>query len=316
MNNNKKAIVLALAFIGSLVLFIWGYNFLKGKNIFSNERCYYAVYDDVNGLDKTNPVVVRGLRVGFVENVYFDPRFNGDIIVKMTLTSDIPVTNNTVARIVSSDIMGSKCINLLVGDSHIMAKSGDTLMSSVEAGLMQEVNSQVQPLKAKAESLISSLDSVVVVIQTVLDAKSRDNISQSLERIALTIKNLENTTENLDNLLAVESSNISTILENTKSFTSSLKDNTDKLNNLVTNASAISDSLARIDFVSTMHEVEQSFSEVNVLLRQINEGQGSVGQLMASDSLYRQLDATIANLNSLLEEVKKNPKKYLKLSVF
>lgn len=316
MNNNKKAIVLALAFIGSFVLFIWGYNFLKGKNIFSNERYYYAVYDDVNGLDKTNPVVVRGLRVGFVENVYFDPRFNGDIIVKFTLTSDIPVTNNTVARIASSDIMGSKCINLLIGDSPIMANSGDTLQSSVEAGLMQEVNSQVQPLKAKAESLISSLDSVVVVIQTVLDAKSRDNISQSLDRIAATIKNLENTTESLDNLLAVESSNVSTILENAKVITGDLKDNTDKFNNLVANASAISDSLSRIDFGATMREVEQTFSEVNVLLRQINEGQGTLGQLMVSDSLYRQLDASMANLNSLLEEIKKNPKKYLKLSVF
>ena len=153
-----KEVVVGLLFILALALFFWGYNFLKGINVFNKEKDIFGVYYKVDGLMKSNPVSINGLKIGHVKNLWFDENFSGEIVVQMTINTEFPIPDNSVARIYSSDLMGSKAIEIVLGDSDDPLNAGDTLLTSIEAGIKEEVNKQVQPLKRKAENLIISID--------------------------------------------------------------------------------------------------------------------------------------------------------------
>ena len=183
-----KPVFIGITFIIAIFLFIWGYNFLKGKNIFKKEVKYYAKYDDVSGLTVANPVMINGLRIGQVSSIIFDQDMSGNIIVELVLHKDFPIPANTIARIFSADLMGSKMIDLRLGDAIDLAKAGDTLASSTEASLKDEVNAQVQPIKVKAENLLSSIDSLVVAIQTVFNESARESLKRSFDNISQTFR--------------------------------------------------------------------------------------------------------------------------------
>jgi len=223
-----------MTFIIALALFIYGYNFLKGKNIFNKQTIYYAQYEEVSGLEIANPVLINGYRVGQVNELYFDPSMNGDIIVVLMIDKSFPVPKDTYARIISADIMGSKAVDLDLGVSSELAVSGDTLSTSLEASLRDEVNKQVQPIKRKAENLLSSIDSLVVAIQTVFNESAVENLTESFNDIRLTFANLQSTTSNIDTLVDQEGNRISSILENIDSLSYTLRQNRQKISSIIT----------------------------------------------------------------------------------
>ena len=139
----NKEIKTALAFIGAIALLAWGYNFLKGRGLFQNKTYYYAIYNDVGGLVKSSPISINGVRVGLVDDVYFEERMTGLVVVKMLIHKPFPLPSNSVARIFSSDLMGSRAVEILPGNSNIMAHPGDTLAGASEASLKDEVNQQI-----------------------------------------------------------------------------------------------------------------------------------------------------------------------------
>jgi phospholipid/cholesterol/gamma-HCH transport system substrate-binding protein len=314
--KNRKVYTVALSFVLALVLFIWGFNFLKGKDVFNKEQLYIVEYKEVNGLIKSNPVVINGLRVGQVRDIYFHPSLNGKLIVVLALTTKFPVPDNSIARIFSSDLMGSKAIELQLGTSKTYLMPNDTLLSSIEASLMDEVNAQVLPLKNKAETLLSSVDSLVVILQTILSENAKDNIFSSLQSVSATIQNLERTTLVIDSVVSTESSRISSILYNIELITRNFEQNNGEINTILSNMAALSDSLVKADIGSVVHHADASLAELNKLLDAINRGQGTVGQMMQNDTLYYQLEKSAEELNKLLEDVRLNPKRYVKFSLF
>ncbi|PKP31365.1 MAG: MCE family protein [Bacteroidetes bacterium HGW-Bacteroidetes-16] len=314
--NRYKAYGIGLSFIVALVLFIWGFNFLKGNDILGKETVYFSEYYQVNGLVKANPVMINGLRVGKVKDIYFNPDMSGRIIVSFTLSNDFPVPVNSVARIFSSDLMGSKAIDLVLGDSKQFAHDGDTVKSQVEAGLMAEVNAQVQPIKKKAEDLLASMDTLVVAFQSIFNESARDNLKESFNNIRMTFENLENATGNIDNLVVTESGRISSILIRLDSLALILSQNKQNFNQIISNFKLISDSLAQSDIPATFSNINTTVAEMQKLLSSIEQGKGTLGQLMVNDSLYNQLNNSAASLDSLLRDVRENPKRYVKFSVF
>jgi phospholipid/cholesterol/gamma-HCH transport system substrate-binding protein len=314
--NSYKAYGIGLSFIVALILFIWGYNFLKGNDIFGKETVYYAQYSQVNGLVNANPVMINGLRVGKVKNIYFNPDMSGKVIVSITLTSDFPVPDNSVARIFSADLMGSKAIDLVLGNSKQMAQDGDTINSGVEAGLMAEVNAQVQPIKRKAENLLASIDTLVLSFQLIFNESARDNLKESFNSIRKTFSNLEDASGTLDTKMASELNRISSILVKLDSLMFTLSENRENIGQIVTNFKVISDSLSQSDIPGTFANINTTLLDMQVLLQSIQDGKGTLGQLMVNDSLYNQLTNSAASLDSLLLDVKANPKRYVKFSVF
>ncbi len=311
-----KTILIGVTFILSLALFIWGYNFLKGKNILQKQFFYYAKYESIEGLEVSNAVLINGLRVGQVNQVYFDPDLSGDIIVLMMLSQDFPVPKNSVARIFSADLMGSKSIDLKLGSAIELAHPGDTLASATEGSIKDEVNAQVQPIKIKAENLLSSIDSLVVAIQTIFNESARENLVESFNDIRLTFSNLERTTSNIDTLVESEANRIASILSNIDSVSLTLRDNRESISNIIGNLETFSDSLVKTDIVATFDKANKSLAELDEILTKINEGEGTLGMLLHNDTLYMEVNKSAEELNKLLEDIRLNPKRYVKFSLF
>ena len=322
----KREIKIALVVILAIGIFVWGFNFLKGKNVFSTKRYLYAVYDQVNGLVEANPVLINGLKVGQVDDIYFKPDGSGKIIVKMLITNnDIKIPKNTVAKIFASDFMGSKAIDLRMTDTIkgktinskiVWANSGDTLYSAIATSIQEEVSVQMLPLKQKAERMMSSMDSVLAVIQYIFNEDTRENLAKSFESIKFTIKNLESTTFNIDTFVTTERYRLSSILANVESISTNIKNNNQKITNIINNFSSLSDSLSKSKIVSTITNANKAITDFSTIMEKINSGEGTMGMLIHNDTLYKNLAKSSKDLDLLMEDMRLNPKRYVHFSVF
>jgi len=312
----SREVKVGFLFLMGLALLIWGYSFLKGKDIFNNERVFFAVYNEIDGLTKANTISIHGFKVGQVKDVYFDQSMNGKIIVELAVSNDFPIPKNSTALIFSSGLMGSKEISINLGNSTEYAMNGDTLLSAIEGSLKDEVNRQVAPLKNKAESLMGSIDSMVTIFQTIFNDNARDNLANSFENIEKTFYNLQHSSLKMDTLITYESSRLSMIIEHIESISHNLNDNEANISNILTNFSALSDSMAKADVAGTFINVNRSMTDLQQILEKVNTGEGTIGKLLQNDSLYFHLEKSAADLNRLLEDIKLHPKRYVKFSIF
>jgi phospholipid/cholesterol/gamma-HCH transport system substrate-binding protein len=312
----SKEFKIGIIVVISLALLYWGFNFLKGENIFSKERIFVSIYKDVSGLNKANAVIINGLNVGHVRDMYFSRNGGANVIVEMLLNDPVAIPKNSIAKIISSDLLGSKTVEIKLGDSPEMAITGDTLSSEIEASIREEVNRQLQPLKNKAEGLLMSIDTILTMLNGLFNKSNTDNISKSVAHMANSFEHIENTTSNLDDLMSQQKSRIESIIKNIESISLNLKDNGKNLDNILTNFSAISDSLNRAQLSQTIHNLKSTLNQLSAIGKKINSGEGSLGMLVNDDSLYLELKKSSSDLNILLEDIRQNPKKYLKFSVF
>jgi phospholipid/cholesterol/gamma-HCH transport system substrate-binding protein len=312
----RKEIKVGVVFVIATAILIWGLMYLKGLELLKTSRTFYAVYDQVNGLVAANPISIKGLKVGQVKKLYFDPRNPQNIIVELYILGDYPIPENSKARIFSSSLLGAPEVEIIPGTSKQMAASGDTLLSETEATLGQEVNKQLLPLKTKAENLIGSIDSIAVIVQQVLNKNTRDNLVDAIEHVKQSLGNIANATHTLDTLMSSQRSNLSKIIMNVESISSNLKQNNEKITNILTNFSNLSDSLARARIPYTIAQVNKAVTDLDSILVKINKGEGSVGQLLNNEQLYKEVEKAARDLNLLLEDIKANPSKYVKVSVF
>lgn len=312
----SKEFKIGLVFILAIALFVWGFNYLKGFDIFTKSKTYYAVYPRINGLIKSNPVSINGLRTGQVSDIYFEPDLSGLIVVEFVITTDLPIPNNSIVSIYSSDLMGSKAIEIILGNSNEYIQDGDTLPSKLEASLKEAVNQQIQPLKYKAEELIQSIDSVVIIIQSIFNKKAREDLAQSIQSIRQTFKNIENASFDIDNLVTSQKNRLAEIFNNLELITGNLKNNNDNINNIINNFSTISDSLAKAEIPRTFNNINSTINDLAKIADKINKGEGTLGLLVNDDKLYNELQKSAADLNKLLEDIQQNPKKYVRFSLF
>ena len=312
----SKEFKVGLVAIATIAIFIWGFNYLKGLDIFKTYKTFYAIYPRVNGLMEANPVSIHGLNVGQVSRISFTPDMSGNIIVEFMVTTDLPLPKNSIANIYSSDLMGSKAIEIVIGDASTYLDDGDTLISEVEATLKDAVNQQIAPLKNKAEELIGSIDSAVVAIRGVFNRRTRENLRNSIESIRITLKNLESATYNIDTLVSSQKSRLAAILDNVESITGNLRENNENITNIINNFSTISDSLAKAQIPKTFDNINSTISDLAEVVEKVNTGQGTIGLLLNDDKLYNNLQKASNNLNALLEDLQQNPKKYVRFSLF
>lgn len=299
-----------------LIAFILGINFIKGRDIFRKHRTFYAVYNEIGGLVEASTITVNGLNVGNVSEIHFMDDTSGKIMVELTLYKSINIPKNSIARIASPDLLGTKVIQIVLGDSREMAKSGDTLTALMQSSLSEEVNRQVAPIKRKAEDLISSIDTLIVAVRAVFDRQTRENLSLSFLHIRQTIANLEHTTYNLDTLVYGQRNRIERILFNVESITGTIRENDEKINNVIANFEAISDTLARVNLKKTIDNVDKAILGFSSVAQKINSGEGSLGLLLNDKKLYSSLEGSSKELNLLIADIKLNPQRYLNFSVF
>lgn len=314
MKINKEA-KLAITAIAPVLILIWGINFLKGSSLFESKSTFYAVYDNVEGLKVSSGVMYRGYQVGQVRSISFTGERFDKVLVNFSVNNELELPSNSLAMIQSADLMGSKVIGLLPGDSPVYAVSGDTLNSKLEQGLMEQVSNQMLPLKQKAERLLGSLDSVMIIVQGLFNDETKKNLANSFGSVDRTLRNLEGASGHLDVLLQKETSKISEILKHINGITGNLEQNNGAITNIISNFSAISDSLRQASLHQMLTNLEHILANVDSMVNKMNRGEGTVGALINDNELYYSLNQTTENLNRLLVEFRYNPKRFINLSL-
>jgi len=305
--------------IATIFAFVWGYNFLKGNDIFSKQRVFYTSYENVGGLTKSNAVTVNGYKVGLVKDVYFEPVERRKLMVEFMLTADnyeIPI--GTKATLVS-DLLGTTSINLVTGQGDGYYQEGDTLISDIEGALMESItdlSSSLATTKVKADRLFESLDSLVNDLRDVFGSGKRNSdVNKAFRDLAATMDNLKQATGKIDGILA-DDGQLGRILADVEGFTTTLDENKDEIDNLLNNLSTLSDSLAAAELASTINNANATFAELADAMEKINNGEGTIGKLFKDESVYDNLEAATADLDSLFLDIKANPNRYVHVSVF
>jgi len=294
--------------ITSIIALVFGVNYLKGINILNDSRDFYAVYEDIGGLQVGSPVFVNGYKVGMVSNIDLLIKQNQNILVTISLNEEFDMATNTVCRIVNQDLMGTKGIDLVLGNTEELITSGDTLISGIEGSLQDEVNAQILPLKNKAEELIGSIDSVMMIVAAVLNKDTRENLRNSLSSLDKTFELMSQTMVKVDSMVDMNDERITKVVKNLESITSNLESSNGEIKNILTNFSSLSGSLAKAD-IST---VLQNISDITT---KINNGEGSIGLLLKDDKIYANFEKSTRELASLLEDIKKHPSRYVNFSI-
>lgn len=312
----SKEFKIGLVVIAALAATFWGFNLLKGRNIFNKSMKLYAVYQNVNGLTPSCPVKVNGYKIGMVEEVGFlpgDP--DGRLLVTMRIDEkDFVITKGTLARI-GGDLLGSKEVTLEPSESRIPVVSGDTLYSGIEIGLEQQVNEIIAPLKVKVENLISSVDTIVVSFKEIFDDDGMRNVKTGLNSLRATIQGVETAIGQVNGLLSSESPKIANIITNVESISGTIKNNNAEIKNIIENLSSFSDSLKMVEIKKTVNQIDRTVAELDSVVAKINRGEGTVGELINNRGLYNKLDSAANNLNVLIEDIKENPGDYVHINL-
>jgi len=301
----------------SLILLFWGANFLKGNDIFVKDRNFIAVYDHIDGLSPSSPVMINGFKVGKVEEIDFISNRTGQLYVKFSVQKEnFFIPEDTKAKIYSSDILGSKSISLILGSSNTEVQNMDTLSSEIEATLTESVNQQIAPLKRKAEDLISSVDSAIIIVSSIFNDKARDDLNKSFSSIKDALHTFENTMLKIDGAVADEKEHINKIFSNIESITNNFSKSNEKLTMIVDNVESITDSLAESNLLQTVNNASLAMAEAAQLMEKINRGEGTIGALVNNDTLYRNLESAARDLDSLMIDLNENPQRYVHFSIF
>ncbi|HNQ12097.1 MAG TPA: MlaD family protein [Bacteroidia bacterium] len=315
MKLSKEAKIGALVLVAIIAL-IWGINYLKGTELFSTRNTYYAVYNRVNGLVASNPVIMNGYKVGFVEDIEFMEDKSGRIVVTVLVDQNVFVSKSSIARIVDANFLGSKALDLELGMDANAAHNGDTLNSELQLSLTESLTSSISPLKDKSENLITTLDSLGTSFSAVMDAKTRQNMRNSIESLNINLQNLERITLSLAQMTATQNGALKKTIENMQVITATIANNHHKLTQILDNVNQISDSLAAANLAATIRSTNKAMNETAQVMAKINAGEGSLGLLVNDKELYNNLNAASADLDKLLIDLKANPKRYVQVSVF
>ena len=273
-----------------LAVLYWGVNFLKGENLFSNKRFFYAVYENVNGLTISRPVTVNGFKVGQVSSIDFHSVKDANLIVQVAIEEKIYFSTNAVLEIYDADILGAKSLELKMINGNQIAVSGDTLLGSIATGLTSEVSEQFGSVKVGLDQLIISFDNVL---------KEVKDLSNTANRILLrNEKKLAHTIESIE------------------SISSTIQYQSNNINSIISNIAEFSDSLNSIDILAFSNYMISIADHMESILNTLESGDGSVQKILHDDAIYNDLSNTIKSMDNLLNDIQNNPKKYINLSLW
>jgi len=295
----SKEVKVGFVSIVAIAILVWGYNYLKGTNLFNSNKTVYTEYPFIGGLAKSSPVIVNGFQVGLVSDVYFKEDQSGNLMVELVITDrNLKIPSNSVANLISLDLLSSKGIGLTLGDSNVELVDGDTIKSHFEKSMLDDVSEQLLPMKQKAEKLMISLDSTIIVSKTTLENLNKLFDEQNQRNLKLSLISLKTTLEKFQ-----------TFADNANATMNTLKPTVKKYGDLA-------DSLKQVDIKTTLEKANKTFEEITAVMQKMNNGEGTMGQLMTNDSLYKNLESVTRDLDKLLIDMEANPKRYVHFSIF
>lgn len=307
MKISNETKVGALTILALALLFI-GFNYLKGRDVFSRSKKIYAVFTDLGSLEKSNEVKINGLPIGSVYDKREKDKDVSAIVVTIQLTRDINIPKNSVAYI-SSSLVGSSYIVIERGNSSELLQDEDTIATRLETGILGDVKAQLDPTISSVRNILDSLKKTLGGINQLLDNENRNNLKQ-------TMANLNTASANLNMLLNSESGALARSLQNAEDFTGTLKASSQDIKATLQNTKRVSEQLAAMPLAATVDSLEQLIGSLRSTLQSINQGKGTLGALLQDRTLYDQLQQTVLSAEILMDDLRTHPKRYVQVSVF
>lgn len=312
ISNEMKIGIMAVV---GIVLLVLGFNFLKGKNLFTKKRLIYAKYQDVQGLAKANPVVINGLQVGRIEDLDGGKAMK-QIVVTISLNKDVNIPDNSLAVINPSILGGSATLEIQLGNSANYLKYGDTIMTSLSGGAFDQALKAINPVLYEMRLAVKALDSTLQIINSVIDPTAKKNLRSMIANLNTTTASFTVSSASLQKILNTQTGALAATLENMKKFTGNLNTNNQKLDSIFDNAKIISTKLAEMDFKKTLDTLNVVLDNFKTASEKINSKDGSIGLLLNDTKLYDNLQSTANKLNILLDDIRVHPRRYVNVSVF
>ncbi|KAA1246899.1 MlaD family protein [Aquimarina sp. RZ0] len=294
-----KTGILALC---AIALLIFGYSFLKGKNLLDNDRTFYAVYDNVEGLIPSSPVTINGLVVGKVISINFADT-KGNLVVEFTINNKFSFSKNSLAKVYGGGLIGGKSLAIEpTYQQGLEAKDQDTLPGKVEAGLLELVNEKLTPLQEKLESAISDADTLLTSVNGILSVDNQNNLNSIFKDLSTTVKSFKRASVTLDNVLSGNQNSLNRTLGN--------------LDQMSGNLSKFSDSLSKINVGKLANDLDKVLVNFDKISKDLETGKGTAGKLLKDEKLYDNLQETSKQLELLLQDLRLNPTRYVNISLF
>jgi len=298
-NETKVGLIAAFA----ITVLILGFNFLKGETLFSKNNTYYAVYDKVDGLFRSNPVVFHGVSVGTVTSVEMDYK-SRQVIVSVQVPKELEIPKNSTLKITNNDLLGSKAIEIIIPHDSIalptLAVTGDTLISKKDAGMAQALTSVLSPLSESINKVLGNVDAAI----------SDVSLNSTLQDLSEALASFKTTAVKMNALLDGKDAQVDAILSNIESMTKDLKTSTPKINEIVASLDETTQELAAMDLKGLSTEMTAAISEIKKTLSSIQAGEGSLGKLATDDALWNNLNKATHDLDSLVNDIIKYPRRY------
>lgn len=304
----KTEIKVGLVGLGILILLFFGIKFLKGIDIFNKEVSYHVLYKDVSGMHESNYIYLNGMKVGYIKDIKAMDNRAENFLVTISISSKVNMTKDSKIVLFNADMLGSKALRLELGHGELLHK-GDTITGEIEVGMLDKLGTAITPMA-------ENLDSILSATKSILNQQNRDNIQRTLANLESTSRKLNDISKQFDGLIDSEKNKIKNIIANTESITTNLKDNNERLSNIISRIDQITDTVAQANIGSTLSETSRTIERLNKVLGIIENGKGNLGLLINDEGLYRNLNESARKLDALIEDIKANPKKYVKISVF
>jgi phospholipid/cholesterol/gamma-HCH transport system substrate-binding protein len=289
-----KVGIFAIFAISTLYL---GFNYLKGINFFSKTKNYYIVYDNVDGLDVSSTITLSGYAVGRVSRITILQQHDNKILVEATINSDIIMGDSTVA-LLKGDFLGTKSIQLVMGDIQKPLQHGDTLIAQLDKGIMEILAEGAQPVTNSVEATIKKINAII------------DNLSGSSMKIVNTIDNLEAISTTVRGTTAENRQKLKELVDNLNTLTKSLNTQAGNVGVVMDKYGSLADSLKAIDFNATLGKVNQTVENLNATILAFKDSEGTLGKLVSDDALYNNLNEAMKALDALLLHLNENPKHF------
>jgi phospholipid/cholesterol/gamma-HCH transport system substrate-binding protein len=302
ITRELKTGIVAVAIIA---LFIWGYNYLKGLNLFdAPSKTYFTEYKDVQGLNTSSIVSLNGVEVGKIIAVKFnkDAAKRGWLTVEFSVETDLEFSKNSIAKIYSTSLMGGKSLALVPSFEGEIAKPGDFLQGETEADVITSVSENLKPLFKKVESAVVSADSVLVGLNEIMDAKTRADLKSTIAQLNATMLNFNAISKSVNEMVATNKEKLGNTLTNAELMTS--------------NFAKLSDTLANSNLGTTVKNLETTVNNLNSILANVESGEGTLGKLLKDEAMYNNLTSATKELDELLREMKLHPKRFVHFSLF
>ena len=303
MKFTKEIKVGFLAILG-IMMSVFSYNYLKGINLFENNRKFTVKYEKVDGLSVSNPVTMNGFKIGKVQKINFNSKNTRELLVDIVIVNDVIFPKTSLAELYETGLIGGKAIAIIPdykNDSTI-AIDGDYLRGVIKPGLTELVNQILPQVQLQIEAVMKNAEIVLQNINTLFDDETKKELKSSIEDFSNLTNSLSETSDQISKLISNNSENLTNSLADFRSASSNIKN--------------ITDSLSSDDINSITKNLNSLINNLNSITTSLKNSEGTVGKLINDKSIYDNLENTTNQLNRLIEDIKLNPNRYLNFSVF